>query len=155
MDQFKSFQVLPSHLKSFHVISPYFLNALHKRYLDFVNNQDVWLWPCNPDHSSGKFSWEYDSTTGLIKSVGSETKYPENPFCWRFPKYDSNWKQRVKIAPCDENDVQQKFDYVNGRIHSRSRAKLCVGFDVEHFEEAGGKTPVTMMTCFGTVWGQE
>ena len=49
----------------------------HKRWADYVNAQDVWLWSCaDASHQNinkaGKYHWSYNATTGLVKSIGSE-----------------------------------------------------------------------------------
>ena len=54
----------------------------YKRYLDYAVDHEVWLWPCDVGHSSLKYQWSHDETTGLIMSLGSEAKYPETPYCW-------------------------------------------------------------------------
>merc|ERR1739848_607862 len=47
-------------------------HCLYKRYLGFEYGHEIWLWSCNSHHSSGKYQWNYDPQTGLIKIVGSE-----------------------------------------------------------------------------------
>ena len=46
----------------------------YKRWNSYTMGQDVWLWPCDPNHGSRKYLWEYDEQTGLVKSLGSLKK---------------------------------------------------------------------------------
>lgn len=131
-------------------------NCVYKRYLSYTKDQTVWTWPCEASHFNSviaaKYQWRYDSASGLITSIGSEIKNVENPFCWKFSR-NSTWKQRVKIDRCDAKDDFQKFDYAEGKLFSRSFPNLCVGYDLQEYGERDGKVALTLMSCFGMVWG--
>merc|ERR1712048_1417211 len=112
-----------------------------KRWMGFANGQDVWVWPCNPNHGSGKYRWSYDSSTGLILSQGSIVKNPAKPFCLNIVRAESLWSQRVKILRCDETMLSQQWDFVDGKIVSRANPNVCIGWT------AGGKSALTTIKC--------
>ena len=125
--------------------------CIYKRWNDYVAGQELWLWPCaDATHQnikkSGKYRWNFDNTTGLIKSMGSEELRPNKPFCWYIHKPNSMWGQRLKIKACDENSDQQKFKYENGKFFLENYPKICVGFEVS---DSGGfqKVAMTVMKC--------
>ena len=62
------------------------------------------------------------------------------------------YKQRVKLAKCDSDEVLQKFDFVNGKIHPRTEHRLCAGYEFDRFEEFG-QTNFIFSTCFPGVFG--
>ena len=125
--------------------------CIYKRWLSYTTNQDLWLWPCNPDHV--KYQWSYNQESGLIKSIGSEIKDTENPFCWYLEFVDHMWTQRVKIIPCDATDDRQKFDFIDGRIHLRDYPTLCIGFEPDNTGSAQS-IALTAMKCYPNVWVQ-
>ena len=70
------------------------------------------MWPCadashQNEAKAGKYHWQYNATTGLVKSLGSERARPTKPFCIFISKPDSVWKQRVKIRQCDAEDTER------------------------------------------------
>ena len=105
--------------------------CLHKRFNGYARLHDVFVWPCEPDISSpnkiktGRYRWEYDRSTGLVKSVGSFEANSEKPYCW-MTQNPERVSQRLRIAACDENDITQQFDYgPDGRFFSRANKGLC------------------------------
>ena len=131
--------------------------CVYKRWADYVQSQDVWSWPCNDAthqnlNKAGKYHWNYNSTTGLVKSIGSERLRPHKPFCWFISRPDTVWSQRLKIKACDENDLQQQFDYepANGRLVLRSNRRLCVNYQINNDDGVVEKVALTVSKCYGT-----
>ena len=126
-------------------------HCIYKRYLGYTSGQDLWVWPCDVGsanvNAAGKYQWNYNSTSGLVKSIGSEIKNPDQPFCWNIVDPSRAWTQRVKIDVCDENNANQKFDFIDGRIQARTGDPvLCVGWEVSR--DADLKTPLITTKCF-------
>lgn len=136
------------------------IHCVYKRYLDFVSGHDVWVWPCF-DHNKkdgifkkqGRFQWQWFPETGQIRNIGSELKFENKPFCITFYKPESEWKQRAKIDPCDDEDERQQFEFKEGRIHSKMNTDLCMGYEVSKYNEFNGQVALTLMSCFGNQWG--
>ena len=121
-----------------------------KRWNDYALDHNVWLWPCDSNHV--KYQWSYDSTTKQIKSIGSEIKYPESPFCWYVKRPSATWAQQVRIKECDENDSSQKFSLIDGRIYLEGTS-LCVGWETTEQQTASGIS-LTIMKCYSNQWGE-
>ena len=127
--------------------------CIYKRYADYIKSQEVWMWPCadsyhvNPK-KSGKYHWSFDNSTGLIRSEGSFAMRPNKPFCWWVSRPETMYSQRLKIKACDENDVQQQFSLVDGRIHSNANLKLCVGHETGENGEVAS-VALTLSKCYG------
>ena len=96
--------------------------CIYKRYLGYADGHELWLWKCDPEHKSLKYQFEFDETSGLIKSLGSVKKDAENPYCWHVGELDRVWTQRVKIKQCDASDSGQKFTFTSegGRLQRLS-----------------------------------
>ena len=129
--------------------------CLYKRYLGYTHSQEVWLWPCNPTHSSKKFNWIYDSEKGHIIIEGSLKKNPNRPFCMWIQYPEKTWTQRVRITPCNDVDDTIKFDYVNGRIFLRDYPGICMGWEATTGRGSLGKVAVSAMKCFSNNWSGE
>merc|ERR1712110_1314179 len=86
------------------------------------------------------------------KSIGSEIKYPNGPFCLYVSRLTSSWKQRVKIAKCQQNNDQQKFDYREGRLHLRANPKVCLGYE-NYPAQNRAQAALTAQSCFANTWG--
>ena len=110
--------------------------CLFKRYGDYVQGNEVWMSNCaesqndNPN-KSGKYKFSFDSNSGLIKLLGSEINSQANPFCLKINSLTRFYKQRVKIARCDEMDVLQQFSYgeSSGILSMENKVRLCAGFE--------------------------
>ena len=128
--------------------------CVYKRWGSYKAGDDLWLWPCEADHDNpskaGKFHWSYDSGTGLVKSVGSESQGV--PMCWTIQSNLRYYKQRVRINPCDSENVLQQFDYINGRIHSRMENRICAGFEDFVFA-AAENAALTFQDCYPSTFG--
>merc|ERR1712178_608400 len=92
--------------------------CLFKKYFGYNNGDEIWIKACqatNPNpNKAGKYQFSYDPVSGRITSVGSVSKDPNNPMC-------------VRIAPCNPNDKNQRFDVRDGRIYSRENSRVCAG----------------------------
>ena len=126
--------------------------CLYKRYLGYVHSQEIWLWPCNPTHSSKKYNWKYDAATGHIISEGSLKKNPNRPFCMWIQYPQKTWTQRVRITPCNDVDDTIRFDYINGRIFLREYPSICIGWESTTGKESLGKAALSAMKCFSNNW---
>ena len=129
--------------------------CVQKRFLDYKSSQEVFAWPCSDINSSssakqGKLKWAYNSTTGLVKSIGSEEMRPTKPFCWNLVSARRK-SQKLKIKACDENDPNQKFDFdANGRFVPRFHKKLCVSYDMNNSDGIISSKPLKINKCWGT-----
>lgn len=129
--------------------------CVYKRWNDYKLAQDIFAWPCDDINSSnavkqGRLKWSYNSTTGLVKSIGSEEMRPSKPFCWNLVTPGRS-SQKLKIKACDESDVNQQFDFDgNGRFVPRSDRMLCVGYDMKTSDGVIQSKALKLNKCFGT-----
>ena len=78
--------------------------------------------------------WVFDEKTGQIKQDNS---------CWRIKRLKQESHQKVIMKACDSKDPNQQFDWVNGRIFSKSSRNICVEFDTKRRVPA-----LTASRCF-------
>ena len=128
--------------------------CLFKKYSGYNPNDEIWLKTCDASHSNSnkaaKYHYSFDSGSGMIKSEGSVTT--GDPLCFKLNSATRFYKQRVKLAKCDSDEVLQKFDFVDGKIHPRSEHRLCAGYEFDRFEEFG-QTNFIFSTCFPGLFG--
>ena len=125
-----------------------------KKYSGYANRDEIWIKSCeatnvNPS-KAGKYQFSYDIETGMITSEGSVQKDAENPMCVRITNPNMINKQRVRIAPCNPNDVNQQFDVRDGRIYSRVNSRVCAGYEYHKLRDGGASagTPLLFNTCY-------
>lgn len=129
--------------------------CVFKRWNDYKLAQDVFSWPCSDINSpnavkQGRLKWAYNSTTGLVKSIGSEEMRPHKPFCWNLVTPGRS-SQKLKIKACDENDPNQKWDFDgNGRFVPRADKNLCVSYDMKNSDGLILSKPLKLNKCWGT-----
>merc|ERR1712066_705201 len=84
-----------------------------KKYSGYNNGDEIWIKSCDSTNANankaGKFQFTYDPTTKRITSEGSRQKDADNLFCMRITNPNMKYKQRVRIAPCNPNDKNQKL----------------------------------------------
>ena len=106
----------------------------------YVKDDNVAFNGCKTDGNNalklGKKQWIYNETTGQIFSYGSLVKNPSNPFCLYVNNINRFYKQRVRIARCDENDNRQAFDFIDGRVHLRTSLRHCLSYIVQEVEQS-------------------
>merc|ERR1712150_315304 len=130
-----------------------------KKYAGYSNGNEIWIKTCDAGNSNinkaGKYHFRYDEETGRITSVGSEIKDENSPFCLRITNPEMKYKQRVRIAPCNPNDNNQKFDVTDGRIYSRVNRRVCAGYEYHKIVTDGIDfgTPLLFNTCYPNGWG--
>ena len=66
----------------------------------------------------------------LSRPLCSYALRPHKPFCWRVARPSSVYQQRLRIMACDENDINQKFELIDGKLHSSANKRICVGHEV-------------------------
>jgi len=128
--------------------------CMFKKYSGYNRGDEIWLKTCdagngNPN-KAGKYWFSYDLETGRIFSEGSRFNDADNVMCLRITNPDMIYKQRVRIAPCNPNDVNQRFDVRDGRIYSRENTRVCAGYEFYKLRDAGASvgTPLLFNTCF-------
>ena len=142
-------------VKSDKIISPFDSEntCLFKKYSGYNPQDEIWLKSSCEDakhhniNKAGKYWWSYNTTTGLIYSEGSRYKNSEQVYCMRINSITRFYKQRVKLALCDQKDILQQFDFENGKIYSRANPRLCAGYEFNKME-ASGETAFIFSTCF-------
>lgn len=112
---------------------------------------EIWLKTCDASNSNsnkaGKYWFNHDESTGLIMSEGSRDYDASNSLCFKLNSATRFYKQRVKLAKCNSQDVLQQFDYLDGKIYPRSEHRLCAGYEFDKFE-AAGQTAMIFSTCY-------
>lgn len=129
-----------------------------KKYSGYNNRDDIWIKACAADHSNvnkaGKWQFTYDDDTKRITSEGSRIKDADNLFCLRITNPEMKNKQRIRLAPCNPNDENQKFEVEDGRIYSAQNHRLCAGYQYFKLRDDGSTTgaPLMMNTCYPNAW---
>ena len=123
--------------------------CVHKRFNNYAENHDVFIWPCEPGFSNpnqnGRFLWSYDQNSKLVKSVGSGSN-----FCWMIKNPEKN-TNRVKITACNETDVNQHFEFFSdGRFVPSVRKDLCVSYSLKNVDGILNSGALKIAKCWGT-----
>ena len=97
------------------------VNCLFKKYTGYNVNDEVWVKSCDAANTNinraQKYWWSHDHVSGLITSEGSRNFDENNVLFLTVNSLERYYKQRVKLAVCDADDVLQQFDFVDGRIY--------------------------------------
>ena len=107
--------------------------CIFKKYADFKAGDEVWYAPCDVAASNlnkaGKYTWIYNQETKQIQSKGA-LELKNKRLCWRIPQTSKLGKQRIRIQACDDDDINQKWNIIAGRLHPVGGERLCVGIKV-------------------------
>jgi hypothetical protein len=128
--------------------------CLFKKYSGYNVNDEIWVKSCDAGNANankaGKYWFSFDESTGLITSEGSRNKDPENVMCMVINSNERFYKQRVRLAKCDSDDLLQQFDFVDGKLYSRGNARLCAGYEYHLWAAASMDigTPFVFTTCY-------
>ena len=128
--------------------------CLFKKYTSYAVNDEIWVKSCDASNANinkaGKYHWSYDAATGLITSEGSRIKDPNNVLCMTINSNTRFYKQRVRLAVCNADDILQQFDFVDGKLYSRGNNRLCGGYEYHVWSAAGLATgaPFVFTTCY-------
>ena len=129
--------------------------CLLKKYNDYNEGDEVWFGPCQVTSErqtrSLKYQWEHVVSTKQIKSVGAQETAGLN-LCWSIESLEEFTKQRILLKTCDSADVTQKFVVIDGRIHSDTESRLCVGVDEENMDATNGGAIVSN-NCWSNTFG--
>ena len=131
-----------------------------------VRGDKVWVKSCNASNTdfeiATEYWWSYDASTGLITSE-VQTKFmpdliPNKVFCLRLRKQADMekifYREQAILVPCDANDELQIFDFIEGRIYSRTYNKLCAGYDYQGYDSLENDGAAFMFsTCYANNWG--
>jgi len=129
-----------------------------KKYSAYNSGDEIWIKDCDAGNSNvnkaGKYWFRYQVEDGTIRLPGSVIKADAQEMCMRITNPDMVYKQRVRIAPCNPNDKNQRFDYVDGKIYSRYNSRVCAGYEYYKLLEAGPGTgtPLLFNTCYPNAW---
>ena len=129
-----------------------------KKYSSYNNGDEIWIKTCDANNANqnkaGKYWFRYDLTTGRIHLPGSILKAGSTEYCMRITNPDMKYKQRVRIAPCNPNDKNQRFDFTDGKIYSRENRRVCAGYEYHKLLTDGNAngTPLLFNTCYPNVW---
>ena len=111
----------------------------------FKNNDQVWLVKCDRYHKTEsravRFQWVYNTETKQIKTKGNLD------FCMKLPNSKRKQQQKVRMEKCDKNEILQKFDFVNGRIHSAANRILCGSYNLSKVNDRN-KAPFIFSKCY-------
>lgn len=129
-----------------------------KKYFAYNNGDEIWIKDCDAGNTNvnkaGKYWFSYDLESGRISLPGSVIKADGIEMCMRITNPDMVYKQRVRIAPCNPNDKNQRFDFVDGKIYSRENARVCAGYEYYKLLADGSATgtPLLFNTCYPNAW---
>merc|ERR1712178_517402 len=155
--QDQTIQLMSKNHQSIDYIHSYDL-CFYKKNAGYNNGDYVYVVPCgdmeNLDpEEAGKYQFRYDSESGRITSIGSEST---KAYCLRIANPEIKYEQKARIAPCNPNDKNQKFDLQDGKIYSRENHRVCLGF---HFSDLVTnaynnifEAHLVFTTCYSNAW---
>ena len=131
--------------------------CIFKKYADFKAGDEVWYAPCDVTASNlnkaGKYTWIYNQETKQIQSKGAQ-ELKNKRLCWRIPQTSKLGKQRIRIQACDDDDINQKWNIIAGRLHPVGGERLCVGIQENLLDEAGNAgIAMTTIDCYPHIFG--
>merc|ERR1712071_683121 len=94
-----------------------------------------------------------ESSSGCMmkkkNQLQSKTVGWEKPFCWSITTFHPAKKTKtIQLNNCKPKTVNQKFVFINGRIHLKKKKDMCVGIETSNGNV--GRAVLTIRKCYAT-----
>jgi len=128
-------------------IRPYYNGGnkcLYHKMNGFTPGEKIYVGDCDVGTTNGvtwhgRYTWIYDSQTGLITN---RNRMDEGRHCIAIPDWSvTKKKQQLELAPCDAENLGQSWIVENGMIKVRANRDVCVMWNL------GDKTRLWSLPC--------
>ena len=92
----------------------------------FSHQEKIYISKCY-DHS--RYQWVFDKESGLIMN---SNRIDTEPHCWKIPNVKATKsKQQIFLAPCVEDDENQQWVVINGKVRIKVNTSICAMWNMK------------------------